>query len=65
MMNWLWAIPWVVLIIFSAGWILGKRFGKKHVNKSRMLEDDIGLLFRNYTDMAREIERLKEEQANG
>ena len=62
MMNWLWAIPWVVLIIFSAGWILGKRFGKKHVSKSRMLEDDIGLLFRNYAELGREVEKLKEDK---
>lgn len=62
MMNWLWAIPWVVLIIFSAGWILGKRFGKKQVNKSRMLEDSIDSLYRNYAELGREVEKLKEDK---
>ena len=62
MMNWLWAIPWIVLIIFSAGWILGKRFGKKHVNKSRMLEDSIDSLYRNYAELGREVEKLKEDK---
>ena len=62
MINWLWAIPWVVLIIFSAGWILGKRFGKKHANKLHMLDDSIDLLFRNYAELGREIEKLKEDK---
>lgn len=62
MMNWLWVIPWVVLIIFSAGWIFGKRFGKKQVSKLRMLEDSIDSLYRNYAELGREIEKLKEDK---
>lgn len=62
MMNWLWAIPWVVLIIFSVGWIFGKRFGKKQVSKLHMLDDSIDLLFRNYAELGREVEKLKEDK---
>lgn len=38
MMNFAWVIPWAVIIIFAAGWILGSKFQHKKEKNQRCEE---------------------------
>ena len=43
MMNWLWIIPWVVTIIFFAGWYFGGKVSlKKERNRVMKEEAELG-----------------------
>lgn len=79
MINWLWAIPWIVIIIFYAGWHFGGKVAtKKELNRRYMEEADrdanrnmantITELYKHLDRLESKIERLyatKEEKVNG
>lgn len=65
MINWIWAIPWVVLIIFSAGWYFGGKAGTKKECTRRYQDDAISELYENLNNLEIKIEQLKEEKVNG
>ena len=39
MMNWLWIIPWVITIIFSAGWYFGAKVSLKK-ERNRVMKEE-------------------------
>lgn len=56
MMNWLWAIPWAVILVFAAGWMIGGRFMHKHkFEKFR----DRQTSWRNWDEAMRRIDDLE------
>lgn len=79
MINWLWAIPWIVIIIFFAGWHFGGKVSVRKEIRDQMYERDNRESERRYSEAIREIykhldnleskiERLyvtKEENENG
>lgn len=79
MINWLWAIPWIVIIIFSAGWHFGGKVAVRREIREQMHELDEREIERNYREnvsgiykhldkLESKIERLyvtKEERNNG
>lgn len=71
MMNWLWAIPWIVIIIFFAGWHFGGKVSVRKEIRDQMYELDnlenncsrsISVIFKNLYELERKIEQLKEEK---
>ena len=79
MINWLWAIPWIVIIIFYAGWHFGgkiatkKELVRKYQEEADMSNDlsinkKISELYEYLYNLESKIERLyatKEEKVNG
>ena len=79
MINWFWVIPWVVIIIFFAGWKIGEKVSKKRwAEKDRQLkgneyyrkdiEDKIYDIYKITDRLDEKIERMyatKEGKNNG
>jgi len=79
MMNWFWVIPWVVIIIFFAGWKIGEKISKKRWDEKdcqlredeyrrRYEEDTIHNIYKSIDRLDEKIERLyatKEDKNNG
>ena len=81
MMNWFWVIPWVVIIIFYAGWHFGGKVAVRKEIREQMRERDnreieknysrtVNDLYRNIEELEKKIERIyatriKEECNNG
>jgi len=81
MINWLWAIPWIVIIIFYAGWHFGGKVAVRKEIREQMRERDnreseknyiktISELYKQLDNLESKIERIyatriKEECNNG
>lgn len=55
MINWLWAIPWVVIIIFFAGWHFGGKVSVRKEIRDQMHEREDRESERRYSEAVREI----------
>ena len=81
MINWLWAIPWIAIIIFSAGWHFGGKVAVRREIREQMRERDereierknrenISELYKHLDNLESKIEqiyatKIKEERNNG
>ena len=79
MTNWFWVIPWVVIIIFFAGWKIGEKVLKKRWDdkdfqlredeyRRRDVENQIHTIFKITDRLDEKIEKLyatKEDKNNG
>lgn len=81
MINWFWVIPWIVIIIFSAGWHFGGKEAVRKESRRQMKEQcdrnsemsmrkTIEELYRHLDNLESKIEqiyatRIKEEHNNG
>ena len=81
MINWLWAIPWIVIIIFSAGWHFGGKVAVRREIREQMREREareserhcnreVSELYKHLDNLESKIEqiyatRIKEENNNG
>lgn len=81
MMYWIWTIPWVFILIFSAGWIFGKKFSEKRCNakfykeqfecdERRRMDADAERMYKKIVDINNRVSDLehnfnKEDNCNG
>jgi len=81
MINWLWAIPWIAIIIFFAGWHFGGKVAVRREIREQMLEReareserqhnrDVSEIYKHLDNLESKIEqiyatRIKEEKVNG
>lgn len=57
MINWFWVIPWVVIIIFYAGWHFGGKVATRKEAERRYREDADRVENRNNAEAISEIYR--------
>lgn len=79
MTSWLWAIPWVIIIIFSAGWHFGakvatrREVARKFKEEADRMEErntaqTISEIYKHLDNLENKIERIyatKEKWNNG